>query len=202
VTQPDRRQELLDAAVSYVAEQGFADVSLRRLAEAVGTSHRMLIHYFGSKEGLWAEIVGEVERRQLELFKQFRATGDAGIGETMRAWWQHISDRMLWPNERLFFEVYAQALQGRAPATGLVGRLVEPWVDVAAAGAQAAGIEADRARASARLGLAVTRGLLLDLLATGDTSGVDAAMEEWIRLFESGLGPPGVTPADTDEASQ
>jgi AcrR family transcriptional regulator len=202
VTQPDRRQELLDAAVSYVAEQGFADVSLRRLAEAVGTSHRMLIHYFGSKEGLWAEIVGEVERRQLELFKQFRATGDAGIGETMRAWWQHISDRMLWPNERLFFEVYAQALQGRAPATGLVGRLVEPWVDVAAAGAQSAGVEADRARASARLGLAVTRGLLLDLLATGDTSGVDAAMEEWIRLFESGLGPRGVTPADTDEASQ
>jgi hypothetical protein len=38
------------------------------------------------------------------------------------------------------------------------------------------------ARAMGRLGIAVTRGLLLDLLATGDREGVDAAIEAWIAL--------------------
>ncbi len=187
VTRPVRREELLGAAVAYVTEQGFADLSLRRLGEALGTSHRMLIHYFESKEGLWAAIVGEVERQQLELFQQFRATGDRSVGETMRDWWRHISDPALWPAERLFFEVYAQALRGRAPATGLLSSLIEPWVEVAAGAAADVGVDARRARASARLGLAVTRGLLLDLLATGDASGVQAAMEEWIQLFEAGI---------------
>ena len=44
------------------------------------------------------------------------------------------------------------------------------------------GVPHDDARALARLGLAVTRGLLLDLLATEDRAGVDEAMEHWIAL--------------------
>ena len=39
------------------------------------------------------------------------------------------------------------------------------------------------ARAHARLGLAVVAGLLLDLLATGDRAGVDAALEVFARRY-------------------
>ena len=189
MTSPTRREDLLHAAVDYVTAQGLSEISLRQLADALGTSHRMLIHYFGSKDELWAAIIGEVERRQLQLFAQFSSAGDGSVGAQLRAWWQHISDPALWPAERLFFEVYAQALQGRVPATGALRSLIDPWLDAAQSGAQALGLDENRARAMARLGLAVTRGLLLDLLATGDTAGADAAMEEWIRLFEHGLGP-------------
>ena len=42
---------------------------------------------------------------------------------------------------------------------------------------------ADVARAHARLGLAVTRGLLLDLLATGDRAGAEAALEVFARHY-------------------
>jgi hypothetical protein len=48
----------------------------------------------------------------------------------------------------------------------------------------------------ARLGIAVTRGLLLDLLATGDRAGVDAAMEHWIRLNEPLFGASGAGAAE------
>ena len=41
------------------------------------------------------------------------------------------------------------------------------------------------ARANARLGVAVTRGLLLDLLATGDRDGVEAAMEHFITIYQT-----------------
>ncbi|HEY5317026.1 MAG TPA: hypothetical protein VIJ20_03540, partial [Solirubrobacteraceae bacterium] len=56
---------------------------------------------------------------------------------------------------------------------------------------QAAGVPEPAARATARLGLAVTRGLLLDLLATGDRAGVDEAMELFFSLFGKLTNPPG-----------
>ncbi len=58
------RDRLLTAAVEYAAEHGISDLSLRALAAGLGTSHRMLIHHFGSKQGLLEAVVTEVERRQ------------------------------------------------------------------------------------------------------------------------------------------
>ncbi len=41
--------------------------------------------------------------------------------------------------------------------------------------------------AQARLDLAVTRGVLMDLLATGDRAAADAAIEQYAALFEAWL---------------
>jgi AcrR family transcriptional regulator len=49
---PSAKRQLLDAAIACVAANGIGDLSLRRLAAALGTSHRMLIFHFGSKEQL------------------------------------------------------------------------------------------------------------------------------------------------------
>ena len=103
----------------------------------------------------------------------------------MRSWWQHISDPALWPNERLFFEIYGQALQGRPNATALLDDIVDSWLDVATEINVAQGMDEQRARTVGRLGIAVTRGLLLDLLATEDRAGTTAAMEAWIALNEA-----------------
>src|SRR5260221_4702203 len=60
----DPKTILLEKTMSYVSKYGVADLTLRQLAEAVGTSHRMLVYHFGSKEGLVTEGVREVERRE------------------------------------------------------------------------------------------------------------------------------------------
>jgi AcrR family transcriptional regulator len=184
----DTRQRILDRAIEHVAERGFGDLTLRGLAAALGTSHRMLIHYFGSKEGLWVEIVRAVERRQRALLAEMLPGSGGGppAGE-LRAWWRHISDPSLWPNERLFFELYGQALQGRAHTTALLDGIVDDWVDPIAELSVARGVPREVARAHARLGVAVTRGLLLDLLATGDRAAVDAAMDAFIDVYASWL---------------
>jgi AcrR family transcriptional regulator len=182
VPKPDVRQELLDAAVQYVSEHGMADLSLRRLATELGTSHRMLSHHFGSKDGMWMAIVKEVERRQLWTFAALEPDSSMTLQDAMRAWWQHTSDPALWPSERLFFEVYAQALHGRPSTDGTLTDLVESWIGPSVDLAEAMGMPRETATTYARLGLAVTRGLLLDLLATGDRAAVNAAMERWIDL--------------------
>ena len=181
------KQRLLDAAIEYVAANGLSDVSLRTLAAALGTSHRMLIFHFGSKEGLWVEIIRTVEERQRRLLGEILPDPDQPVREAMRAWWKHISDPALWPNERLFCEIYGQALQGRAHTVELLDGIVEDWLGPATEINLALGIPRDLARAHARVGVAVTRGLLLDLLATRDVAGVDAAMDAFIDVYVTWL---------------
>jgi AcrR family transcriptional regulator len=181
------KQRLLDKAIEYVAGNGMSDVSLRSLAAALGTSHRMLIFHFGSQEGLWVEIVQAVEDRQRALLAEIVPDPALPVGDAMRAWWKHISDPALWPNERLFFEIYGQALQGRAHTVALLDGIVDNWLEPAAEINIALGVPADLARAHARLGIAVTRGLLLDLLATRDRAAVDAAMDAFIDVYEGWL---------------
>src|SRR5258705_497935 len=108
--------------------------------------------------------------------------------DAMRAWWRHISDPSLWPNERLFFEVYGQALQGRAHTEALLDGIVDSWLGPITAMGTARGMSHETAEASARLSIAVTRGLLLDLLATGNRAGVDAAVEHWVELNAAFMG--------------
>ncbi len=176
------RQQLLDDAIDYVTDHGLTDLSLRGLAAELGTSHRMLSHHFGSKEGLWVAIIREVEQRNRAVISDLTATSSSSVADLLRSWWRHISDPSLWPNERLFFEVYAQALRGRPPTSELLDGIVDAWVDPAAEIAESMGIPQEEARTFARLGVAVTRGLLLDLLATKDRAAVDAAMDLWISL--------------------
>lgn len=73
----------------------------------------------------------------------------------------------------LFFELSAHAMQGRPYARTLATNMIEPWLEILTAALIRDGVEARRARTQARLGLAAVRGLILDLLITGDRSGVD-----------------------------
>jgi AcrR family transcriptional regulator len=180
------RERLLHDAIGYVAAHGFADLSLRRLAAAIGTSHRMLIYHFGSKEGLVEDVIRAVEQQQRARLAEVEIDPSLTPAEMARHMWQHLSDPALWPNERLFFEMYGHALQGRSPgASDFLHEVVESWLEPIAAIRRAQGVAPDVARAQARLDVATTRGLLLDLLATGDRAAVDAAAEQAIALYDA-----------------
>jgi AcrR family transcriptional regulator len=162
---------------------GIADMSLRELATAIGTSHRMLLYHFGSREGLLNAVARAVEEAQRA------AVSEWGISRlNARQLWQHFSDPQLWPAERLFFELYAQALLGRPGTEGFLDNAIEPWVDaLVPAITQEAGLDSKTARAEARLAVAITRGLLLDLLGTGDREGVTEAFERYLLHTEATL---------------
>ncbi|MCL7379985.1 TetR/AcrR family transcriptional regulator [Streptomyces sp. 35G-GA-8] len=182
-TDGDRRSQLVNAAVDYVAAHGFADLSLRGLGAAIGVSHRMLIHYFGSKEALLVEIVRTSERRQRDLLSQFRLEPGLSPSDAARLLWRQLTDPQLAGQERLFFEICGHALRGRPETALFLEGFVNDWLEPLMAAEVAAGADPAVARNRARLGLATVRGLLLDLLVTGDRAGVDAAMEEFLQLY-------------------
>ncbi|MFG3529905.1 TetR/AcrR family transcriptional regulator [Streptomyces sp. NPDC047917] len=182
-TDGDRRSQLVNAAVDHVAAHGFADLSLRGLGAAIGVSHRMLIHYFGSKEALLVEIVRTSEQRQRDLLYRLRLEPGLSPSGTARLLWRQLTDPRLAGQERLFFEICGHALRGRPEAALALDGFVDDWLEPLMAAEIATGKDPVAARNRARLGLATVRGLLLDLLATGDRVGVDAAMEEFFRLY-------------------
>src|SRR5438045_498177 len=167
------RARLLVAVMHHVATYGLTDLSLRDLAAAIGTSHRMLIYHFGSKEGLVRAIVDAVEQQQREFFANLIADLNVRPREAARAMWQQVAKPMLANNVRLFFELYSQAVQGRPGTEGFLERSVESWLEPMTDYAVSHGIPRKTARMEARLGVAVTRGLLLDLIGTGQRAEVD-----------------------------
>jgi len=188
------KAKLLAAVVDVALAGGIADKSLRAIAEAAGTSHRMLIHHFGSREGLLVELIREVEARQRGALGELDAGSGEESGDLADRFWQHLRSPELAPQERLFFEVYGQALQGREWATPLLEGIVENWVAPVAAMLAAAGISRQTARTIARLYVAVGRGLLLDVLATGEGGEVDAAMRFFSDMLVTHMAGPGAAP--------
>jgi AcrR family transcriptional regulator len=166
----ERRQELLDAVVEEFAARGIGDRSLRDVAAAVGTSHRMLLHHFGTRNELLLAIVGEVERRQMSMLRELPTEP----ADAIVAMWANLSRPELRPFERLFFECYARGVQGEQPFAGMLPGAVDTWL--------ADGTGPVRDPAMMRLGLAVARGLLLDLVATEDRDGVDAAATAFAEM--------------------
>jgi AcrR family transcriptional regulator len=177
------KQRLLDAVVAHFTTEGLADQSLRRMAEAIGTSHRMLLYHFGSKDGLLLAVVREVEARTQD---RLAALGEDTLDETdtlIRRMWTYLADPALGDFERLFFALYGRALQGDTAIRSLLDDDIAQWLDANVALSAPLGVPADVVRTHARLGLAVTRGLLLDLLATGDREEVEAALEVFAARY-------------------
>lgn len=156
--------------VDEFAAGGVGDRSLREVAAAVGTSHRMLLHHFGSREDILVAIVEEVERRQKNVLPDLPSSP----AEHFAAMWSDVSRPELRQFERLFFECYARAANGEKPFDRMVPGAVDDWLALTEGMAEPA---------AARLGLAVIRGLLLDLVATDDEAGVNAAAEVFVSLL-------------------
>ena len=110
VVQTTSRERLLDAALEYVAAHGIGDISLRALAAALGTSHRMLIYHFGSRHGLLLEVIRTAEAR--ERAAVVAVDPDVSVADAIRANWRRVADPALWPQERPLF------LRAQRPSAG------------------------------------------------------------------------------------
>ncbi|MFO0760939.1 MAG: helix-turn-helix domain-containing protein [Byssovorax sp.] len=186
----DARARLLAAVIDELDHHGLGDRSLRDLAAAVGTSHRMLIHHFGSREGLLVAVVEAVEAGERAAAAARYAPADLDPVSEMRRSWERLADPAFAGRERLFFECYARALQGEEPFARMLPGAIDHWVDAMSATDIARGVPRREARARSRVVLALFRGLLLDLLATGDRRGTRDALEAFLAVVAAASRAP------------
>ena len=170
-----RRRALLEAAYDYVLAHGLVDLSLRPLAAAVGSSPRVLLYLFGSKDGLVQALLDRARADELTVLDRMRAAGETGgLPAAVEALWDWLAA----PEHRalvtLWVEGYARALVEPDGAwAGFAARTVRDWLAVL--DDVGGGDVIDRT-----LLLAVLRGALLDLLATGDVGRTGAAVARFL----------------------
>ena len=174
---PEHVEAVRQRVFEYVLEHGLADLSLRPLAKAVGLSPRVLLYHFGSKEQLVDQVLAAVRGRNLTLFQGGQTPRGESSSQAFRRLWGMLSRTESRPFLKLFFHVYGLALQepGRYPAFS--AGVVSDWLDALG------GTVGDLPQSHATLALAAVRGLLLDLLTTGDVERTTAAAE----VFSSAL---------------
>ena len=189
-TASPRRRELLDLAYRYVLEHGIAELSLRPLATAIGSSPRVLLYLFGSKDSLVGALLERARQEELAMLADLRhAVGDRppGLPAAAGRVWRWLSAEAHRALLTLWVESYARSLvEPGGPWADFARTTVTDWLDVLAAAQPPAERRTARGRAQRTLALAVLRGALLDLLATGDTRRVDAA----VRLHLAALPAP------------
>jgi AcrR family transcriptional regulator len=185
VTDPDspRKRELLEAAYHYVLGNGLADMSLRPLAKAIGSSPRVLLFLFGSKEALIRALLARAREDELGYLEELRGNQPLrNAGREVWSWLAAPSHRALLA---FWVEGYARSLLDEpGPWAGFGRDTVHDWLELLAERQPAESRDTPEAEAERTLLLAVLRGGLLDVLATGDIDRVSAAVEYHFRNSE------------------
>lgn len=180
-----RRSELLERAYGYILERGVADLSLRPLAAAVQSSPRVLLFLFGSKAELVQALLARAREEELELLSRVRTATDEGdlttVASELWGWLAADGHRALLT---LWVEGYSRSLiDPHGPWANFAQATVTDWLEVLAQAQPAKVRDSAAGQAQRTLMLAVLRGALLDLLATGDLARTTDAITRQLTLL-------------------
>lgn len=181
-----RKQELTEAALKYLLRHGLADLSLRPLAAALGTSARLLIYHFGSKELLLGEVLDALQRRLRDSFSGISRASREGE-PPIKAFWNLATAPRNIASWKLLYEL--QILAARDPRSygRYLARHSRDWIELA----QTALPKGERNAAMATLLVAVFDGLFLELMSTGDGGRATDALDEFIRIVRQARAAAG-----------
>ena len=184
-----RRTELLSKIVAELLSTGAADLSLRPLAERVGTSARLLIYHFDSKEQLLADALAEV-RRHIGTSLRTRATEvhPKSLRSLMMMVWDWATEP---PNQRYFrllFEVDGLAMFDRLSFSQEVRRANSAvWISVIDTAASRLDQGGELFAANSTLIMGAFTGLLQEFLSTGDRTKTTQALCALVDLISQSV---------------
>ena len=174
--QPQIRQRLLDACTDYALEHGLPD-RLGPLAGAAGTSNRMLIYHFGTRDGLLREILGQARQRQVEAFIDLlRVRPEQAYPATLSHAWSAMTGPHGRPYLRMFSRLHDTSGEPLWP--GFRRTATTDWLAPLQDGMRSLGRPE-----LATVVLAVIRGLLMDLDATRDAERTHQAFHDFLSTL-------------------
>jgi AcrR family transcriptional regulator len=177
-----RRDELIQGSLDYLLRHGVAGLSLRPLAAEIGTSARLLVYHFGSKEGLITAAMDELRRRiQASFTRMMVRRGKAQEKDVLRTFWGWTLKPKNASHIRLLFEVQVLAMQNPDTYARYLESTSSSWLELI----EAALPPSSDKRIVATLCTAVIDGLLLEYLSTGDKVRTTKALEAFDDIMFS-----------------
>ncbi len=185
----ERRQELLDRIVVYLADNGLAQATLRPMAASLDVSINRLVHHFGSKEELLATALQRAIEQQIAVQDSWLArTPRLTTSELYRKWWRWMNES---PANLASVRLNYEAAALDTNVTGLAGDIradqIGVWRHDAELRLEREGLSHDRAVMEASLVKATFTGLVMDLLATGDRKRLNKVFAEFLDRLDAAV---------------
>jgi AcrR family transcriptional regulator len=195
-----RKRELLDSVVVYLAEHGLADTTLRPMAASLGVSINRLMHHFGSKEELITAALARAIDQQIEVQRKWlQRSPKLTQVELYRRWWRWVCAS---PRHLALVRLNYEAAALEPTVTGLAGDVradqIGVWRHDVEHRLLSEGIKPERAAVQASLIKATFTGLVMDLFATGDTRRLTQALDQWHDRLDSDLRAADDEPSQDD----
>ena len=185
IVNPRRPVELLDAIIGYLLKHGVSDLSLRPLAKAVGSSPRVLLYHFGSKEAMIDRVLAHIREQQRARYAKMSPPSFAPPSAGCREIWNSMTARDSEALFRLFFEIYSLALQRPRRFADFLHNTVHDWIDFVAGPMRREGYGREQSQAFGSVLLAGFRGLMLDYCATHDRKRLNRALDFWLAGLDA-----------------
>jgi len=180
-----RQDELLELAYRYVLVHGLADMSLRPLAKEIGSSPRVLLFLYGSKDNLIRALLDRARADELAAIEAFKQAGSPAdlTDSALQVWdWLAAADHRHLLG--LWVEAYGRSLVDPAgPWARFAEQTVQDWLGLLAGRQPPARRRTEAGAAERTAVLALLRGAMLDLLATGDTGRTTRAVTLVLRCI-------------------
>ena len=174
-TEPQKRQELLDRCLAAAIELGTLDSSINQIAKRVGTSGRMLVYHFGSKQELDRQIISRLELHIREQMWSFQATTNSDnklpTGYLIEMW-EHLISPEMSGFTNLTMELNQRAIQGDLDTRIFLEVETQKWI---AALAQQFGEDISRSL------FHLFQGAILDYKTTGNIDRGRQTIEAFIK---------------------
>jgi AcrR family transcriptional regulator len=163
-TEPQKKAALLEKCLEMAIEAGALDASMNIIAKRIGTSGRMLIYHFGSKQELEREIIALLEvrlREQLNSLQSTALASQASLTEALLTMWQQCTAPDMLGLLKLTMTLNQRAIQGDRATQQFLEHETQQWIDTLTALTQN--------EATARSLFHLFQGAMLDYLTTGNT---------------------------------
>jgi AcrR family transcriptional regulator len=181
VTGDSPRARLLGAGRELLSRRDrISDLSLRGLAEQLGTSHRMLIHHFGSRDGFLASVLTEMRRTEQEVLRG--ADSDGSFRAALDLLEKMYLDPAGSQRVAVLFYVLGLAVQNPEPYREFLASL-DDWSTLLASLGVRDGLDPEVARVTAQALVWTARGLVVKGVTTGDPSGALAEFRAVVRVL-------------------
>jgi len=198
------RSRLVKAALDCFLADDYHNVTTRRIAECAGANVSMIRYYFGSKEGLYEEMIRETLSPLLDVLDGPLLSSKAGFAEFLGLYYRTMSARPEFP--KLILKVLALR---HGPGRRFIQQLLERGrtrgarkvANLKIQGLMAPAIDPDILRLSF-VSLAMTPMLLKDIFEEQIDRPMDDAFLTKLADFNGHLFSAGLAPAIPDRKGE
>ncbi len=183
-----RRAELASKIAGIVLQEGLGDLALRGLADRLGTSDRMLLYYFGTKDQLILDVMEQAGSRLAGLLANHSGGPQVSPGQFLAGVLALARQPAVAPFMQLWTEVIARGARGERPYDQVGANVVRSWIAWIESRLMPSAGRREPARPAALL--SIVEGItLLEMAAPGCTEDVQAYLSRALDT-DLAIAPP------------